>query len=149
MKPINDLTPQQWGLAQFFEDIFNEDSRTVVTKDMICNNFPSVYGRMNETSDAHNSSAYRKIRSDISAIKKSHGFYHILITIGNYGWKIANKDEAELYLQKEKSIALKKLKLCSTINSKIRSNGQIMLIKNEESEESSALKCINTFLELV
>lgn len=147
MEPINDLTLQQWGLAQFFEDVFSEDPRTVITKEMICNNFPEDYGRRYEFSSDHNSSAYRRIRRDIKAIKKSKGFKHILITVGNCGWKIATKKEAEEFLEKEKIQALKKLKLCSVINMKIRNNGQYFL--NDESvTDIHAQNCIDTFLEL-
>lgn len=144
MEIVNDLKPRQWGLAQFLEDIYNEDSRTVVTKEMICNNFPHDYPRSKEFSTEHNSSVFALMRRDIRAIKKSKGWHHILITVGNKGWKIANKNEAEEFLEREKKTAIKKLALCSVIKDKIKNNGQVTL----DFAEITATNYVDTFLEV-
>lgn len=124
MEFTNDLTPQQWALAQYLEDVFHEDDRTVITKEMICNNFPTTYKRSIESTDPHNSTAYRKIRDDINAIKQSRVWHHVLITIPHYGYKIATIEEARQALTREKQRAWNIYKKCLIIKSYIKEDGQ-------------------------
>jgi hypothetical protein len=133
MELTNDLTPQQWALAQYLEDIFCEDERTVITKEMICGNFPETYSRLNESTTDYNSTAYRKIRQDINAIKKSKCWHHVLITDGNRGYKIATLEEAKKALFKEKKRAWNIYKRILIMKSYIKTDNYAYIdFENEE-----------------
>lgn len=127
MNKTGQLNARQWALAQYLEDMFHEDERTVVTKEMICANFPDAYPRLGENCDEHNSSVYRLIRADINEIKNCDQWFHILITYGNIGYKIATLEEAKKCLEKEKVRAIRILNICSKMKRKIRADRQVVL----------------------
>ena len=138
MEKSNDLTIEQWALAQYLEDMFNEDEKAIVTKEMICSNFPETYRRAQETTCEHNSGAYAKIRRQINAIKFSKAWTYTLITIPGIGYKIATEDEAKNYLKSELIRGKKILKKCAILKSKIKDDGQAYFTDDD-------LKFIDTF----
>lgn len=119
MKVTNDLTKEQWALAQYLEDMFTEDPTLFISKEMICDNFPDTYRRSIENCTEHLSTAFNYIRRDIRAIKNCVEFKHVLIS-NSRGYKIATKKEAEYFCEKEiirakrifmtNSVQLKKIK---------------------------------------
>lgn len=100
MKITNDLTKEQWALAQYLEDIFTEDPTLFISKEMICENFPDTYRRNIEISTEHSSTAFNHIRKDIRAIKNCVEFKHVLISSPK-GYKIATNQEAQVFCEKE------------------------------------------------
>ncbi len=141
MKITNDLTKEQWDLAQYLEDMYSEDPTLFISKEMICKNFPETYDRENEISDEHSSSAFNRIRRDIRAIKNCVDFQHVLIS-NHKGYKIANKQEAEMFCEREIRRAKRILTTNSLQQKRIKNDGQCSL---NTSEENELLKAIDTY----
>ncbi len=141
MKITNDLTKEQWDLAQYLEDMYLVDPTLFISKEMICEKFPSTYDRGSEFSDEHSSSVFNRIRRDIRAIKNCVDFQHVLIS-NPKGYKIANKQEAENFCNKELKRAKRILMTNSLQQKRIKNDGQCSL---NTSEENELLKAIDTY----
>jgi len=64
----------------------------------------------------------RLIRADVRAL--NNGSFSYIIVSGDDGYKIANQQEAEEYLDKKRKTALRMLALAESVRNKLRNNGQ-------------------------
>lgn len=113
-----------------------------VSKKQICKDLSYAYPRHleNHNNEGNKSRAYSNISSDIRALNDSDIELIIIFKKGlNGGYKIANEDEANKYIQCRFKRDFKSLKLNRKLVQKIGRNHQLYISEND-------IKEIRTFL---
>jgi len=109
-----------------------------ITKEDICKDLHEYYPRYAERMSEHNSTAYHQIRNDIKAINNQPPGEYLLVASSSRGYKIADREDAEKYIQRRFKSHFRALKRTWAMRKKAGMDGQMTL-----GEEITELK---TFL---
>lgn len=131
----NKLNERQLKLAEYLEMYKDR----WIKRQQILHDLFYIYGIDN--TNIYYSTSGSVLTKDIRALNESDVFEYLIISNSGRGVKIANKEELENALKKEKSIILKKLKRYWNKVDKANKNGQITYTFDETS-----LRVIKAFL---
>ena len=131
----NKLNERQLKLAEYLEMYKDR----WIKRQQILHDLFYIYGIDN--TNIYYSTSGSVLTKDIRALNESDVFEYLIISNSGRGVKIANKEELENALKKEKSIILKKLKRYWNKVDKANKNGQITYNFDE-----SSIRVIKAFL---
>lgn len=131
----NKLNERQLKLAEYLEMYKDR----WIKRQQILHDLFYIYGIDN--TNIYYSTSGSVLTKDIRALNESDIFEYLIISNSGRGVKIANKEELENALKKEKSIILKKLKRYWNKVDKANKNGQITYNFDE-----SSIRVIKAFL---
>lgn len=93
------------------------------SKEEICYILYQYYPRYAEETSKQNSSAFRNLRRDIREINM--GDIEQIIISSDIGYKLATKEDIDVYLKRKLKTALRELKLYWNLKSKQEKDGQL------------------------
>lgn len=130
------MNNRQLELLNYLEK--NQDK--YVSKKQICKDLPFAYPRHleNNNNEGNKSVAFGNISKDVRFINDSD-YEKIIIYKANKGYKLANEEDANDYLQRRFKRDLKALKLDHKLAHKINRNHQLYISEND-------IKEIKTFI---
>lgn len=131
----NKLNERQLKLAEYLEMYKDR----WIKRQQILHDLFYIYGIDN--TNIYYSTSGSVLTKDIRALNESDIFEYLIISNSGRGVKIANKEELENALKKEKTIILKKLKRYWNKVDKANKNGQITYNFDE-----SSIRVIKAFL---
>ena len=131
----NKLNERQLKLAEYLEMYKDR----WIKRQQILHDLFYIYGIDN--TNIYYSTSGSVLTKDIRALNESDIFEYLIISNSGRGVKIANKEELENALKKEKTIILKKLKRYWNKVDKANKNGQVTFVFDE-----SSLRVIEAFL---
>jgi hypothetical protein len=131
----NKLNERQLKLAEYLEMYKDR----WIKRQQILHDLFYIYGI--DITNIYYSTSGSVLTKDIRALNESDLFEYLIISNSGRGVKIANKEELENALKKEKSIILKKLKRYWNKVDKANKNGQITYNFDE-----SSIRVIKAFL---
>ena len=108
-----------------------------ITKEEICKDLHEYYPRYAERTNEHNSTVYHSIRKDIKAINNQPPGEYLLVASCSRGYKIADKEDAEKYIQRRFKSHFAGLKRTWAMRRKAGMDGQMVL-----GEEITELKTV-------
>lgn len=133
---MEELNNRQKELLNYLK----QNTNKYVSKKQICRDLPYAYPRHleNNNNEGNKSVAFSNISSDIRVLNNSD--LEQIVICNHYGYKLANEEEAELYVSRRFKRDLKALKLDHKLAKKINKNHQLYF-----SEED--IKEFRTFVE--
>ena len=97
-----------------------------VSEEKIAEDLYPIYPAVKEGVSFHDSTARKMISEDIRNINSDPRYEKILVSsAGTRGVKVASKEEALKFIQKQQMSCFKKLKWLSTLTDKVMKQGQI------------------------
>lgn len=108
-----------------------------ISKESICKDLYQLYPRHAERTTEHNSTVFNCIRHDIATINDEPVGEYKIVAANSKGYRIANKEEAEKYIQRRFKQNLKALKRTWALQKKAGLDGQMEL--GEETKEIRTL----------
>lgn len=119
---MSDLTPKQWLLYGYLKKHY-EPNKFISKKEIsIALNYP-----WNDNSDRNG----REIESDVLALRESNEIQKLIVS-NKTGYKIANEQEANDYLDSDWNNILKLLKRHNRLRIKAKKNKQMRIVWNSE-----------------
>ena len=131
------LTEKQQNLYEYLLEKATETPH-YISKEDICRDLHEYYPRYAERMSEHNSTVYHQIRKDIKAINNQPAGETLIIASSSRGYKIADREDAQKYIQRRFKSHFSALKRTWAMRRKAGMDGQMVL-----GEEITELK---TFL---
>ena len=118
---MEELNNRQKELLNYLK----QNTNKYVSKKQICRDLPYAYPRHleNNNNEGNKSVAFSNISSDIRVLNNSD--LEQIVICNHYGYKLANEEEAELYVSRRFKRDLKALKLDHKLAKKIDKNHQL------------------------
>lgn len=130
---MKELNNRQKELLEYLK----QNTNRYVSKKQICKDLPYAYPRHleNNNNEGNKSVAFSKISSDIRALNDSD--LQQLVICNHYGYKLANEEEANVYVSRRFKRDLRALKLDHKLAKKIGRNHQLYFSENDIREIKS------------
>ncbi len=118
---MKELNNRQKELLNYLK----QNTNKYVSKKQICRDLPYAYPRHleNNNNEGNKSVAFSNISSDIRVLNNSD--LEQIVICNHFGYKLANEEEAELYVSRRFKRDLKALKLDHKLAKKIDKNHQL------------------------
>lgn len=129
----NSLNTRQWHLYEYLKMRYEVNPNEFVSTWEICKDLPEDYVLFVKDANLHDTQVYALIRKDINFMRKhsNESFLKVIISSPK-GYKIANEQEANEWLERVKNEALSKLSIYWKNKRMAETNNQLRIVFNQE-----------------
>lgn len=133
---MKELNNRQKELLEYLK----QNTNRYVSKKQICRDLPYAYPRHleNNNNEGNKSVVFSKISTDIRTLNDSD--LEQIVICNHYGYKLANEEEANLYVARRFKRDLRALKLDHKLAKKIGRNHQLYFSENDIKEIKSFIE---------
>lgn len=118
--------PESMSRTEILYDYITTVCRGEVSEEKIAGDLYPICPAVKEGITFHDSTARKMISDDIQKINSDPAFEKIIVSsAGTCGVKVANKEEALSFIQKQQMACFKKLKRLAVLTDKVMKQGQI------------------------